>query len=353
LLAAVDRTLYDVSCVLPGGNEEYLHAVARYTADVTVFPYGWWSRTRPFDREAVDRFAEVFRRTQATLVHVNTVMVMDPLLAARRLRIPTVVHARELLDLDEELAARFGDDLSSIVGAIQSACDFIIANSEATHRLYRMEHRSFRLYNNVDLERLDLPNDPKPGKFRVGIVSDNQRRKGIEHFVRLAALAARRRSDLQFLVVGPRNEQVEWLERHGPGEGVPPNLFFLGYIPDPVEAIRWLNVVVSFSLVGESFGRTIAEAMAARRPVIAYDWGATPELVRDGIDGFLVPHLEFAKALAPLEALADHPERLREMGRNARERAEDLFSPAAFAARLNEIYRQILEIRKVGLPDAR
>jgi glycosyltransferase involved in cell wall biosynthesis len=104
-----------------------------------------------------------------------------------------------------------------------------------------------------------------------------------------------------------------------------------------------LNVVVSFSLVGESFGRTIAEAMAARRPVIAYDWGATPELVRHGQDGFLVPHLEFASALDPLEALADHPARLREMGRNARERAEELFSPAAFASQLNGIYRRILD----------
>ncbi len=353
LLAAADRTTYDVSCVLPGGNDEYLRVVTQHTTDVTVFPYAWWSRARPFNQEAVVRFEEIFRRAQATLVHVNTVTLLDPLFAAMRLGIPTIVHARELLDLDEELAARFGDDPSSIVGTIHAACDFIIANSEATHRLYRKGNRSFRLYNSVDLERFDLPNESESGKLRVGIVSDNKLRKGIEHFVGLAALAARRRSDLEFLLIGPRTEQIEGLARHGRGDGVPPNLSFLGYIADSVEAIRRVNVVVSFSLVAESFGRTIAEAMAARRPVIAYNWGATPELVRDGKDGFLIPHLEFAKALEPLEALADDPGKLREMGSNARKRAEDLFSPAAFAAQLNGIYRQVLDEWTGRPPDAR
>jgi GT2 family glycosyltransferase/glycosyltransferase involved in cell wall biosynthesis len=352
LLAAVDRTTYDVSCVLPGADQDYLRAVTRHTTDVRVFPYSWWNRARPFDEEAVGRFEEILRRAQATLVHVNTMTILDPLLAGRRLGIPTIVHARELLDLDEELAMRFGDDVSTIVDTIHATCDFIIANSEATHRLYRKGDRSFRLYNSVDLERFDLPNEPQPGKLCVGILSDNQPRKGIAHFVELAALAARRGSDLEFVVIGPNNEQLEGLVYRARAESASPNLSFLGYVGDPVEAMRRVNVVVSLSLVGESFGRTIAEAMAARRPVIAYDWGATAELVRDGRDGFLIPHLEFAAALEPLEALAGNPERLREMGRSARQRAEDLFSPTAFASQLNGIYRRILDDRKARPPDA-
>jgi hypothetical protein len=78
--------------------------------------------------------------------------------------------------------------------------------------------------------------------------------------------------------------------------------------------------VVSFSLVAESFGRTVVEAMAARRPVIAYRWGALPELVRDGVDGFLTPYLGIAEALHHLADLADHPERVLEMGGHGRAR---------------------------------
>lgn len=41
LLAAVDRTIFDLSCVFPSGNDEYLRAVAQYTNNITVFPYQW------------------------------------------------------------------------------------------------------------------------------------------------------------------------------------------------------------------------------------------------------------------------------------------------------------------------
>ena len=57
--------------------------------------------------------------------------------------------------------------------------------------------------NCADLEALDLANEIDGGRLRVGIVSCNLPRKGIEHFARLAMLAAERRPELQFIVIGP------------------------------------------------------------------------------------------------------------------------------------------------------
>jgi glycosyltransferase involved in cell wall biosynthesis len=125
---------------------------------------------------------------------------------------------------------------------------------------------------------------------------------------------------------------------------VPVNLRFAGYIADPVDAVRQVNVVVSFSVVAESFGRTLAEAMAARRPVIAYDRGAVPELARHGIEGFVIPPLDIERALAHIETLADDPERVAVMGEAGRARAEQVFAPAVFASHLNDIYRRVFEI---------
>jgi glycosyltransferase involved in cell wall biosynthesis len=346
LLAAVDRQRYVLSCVLPGRSDAYEQAVARYTTNISVFPYGWWSTARRFDPEATARFEALIRSGRVDLVHVNTITLMDPLLAARHLGVPAVVHARELISHDKGLAALFGDDPSAIVRSVRAASDFIIANSAATHRLYGTGDRSFRLYNCIDVDHFDLPNDPEPGTLKVGIISSNHPKKGIEHFVDLAIIAGRRRPELQFFVFGPRNDYVERLEERVRSEGTGARVHFPGYVADPVDAIRQVNVLVSFSLVAESFGRTIAEALAARRPVIAYRWGAAPELVRHGRDGFLVPYLDFPKALEHLGTLADHPDRLREMGRNGRERAERLFSPDVFGSTLNGIYRHIIEAWK-------
>jgi glycosyltransferase involved in cell wall biosynthesis len=341
LLAAIDRSRYTVTCLLPGGSDAYLRRVSAHADDVAVFPYRWWSQTRPGDEATVARFEQSFRERQADLVHVNTITLMDPLIAARRLGIPSVLHAREIVSEDRELAAHLGGDASAIVATIKEAADFIIANSDATHRLYRKDGRSFRLYNCVDVAALDLPNEVSGGRLAIGIISSNLPKKGIAQFVRLALLAAERRSAFEFVVVGPRTPYVEELARQA---GYPVNLRLAGYAAEPVEAVRQVNIVVSFSTVPESFGRTLAEGMAARRPVIAHDLGASSEIVRHGVDGFIIPPCDVAQAMAHLQALADDPTRIAAMGAAGRERAAADFAPAVFAANLDAIYRRILQI---------
>jgi glycosyltransferase involved in cell wall biosynthesis len=343
IVAAIDRARYDVVIVLPRGNEDYLRMCGKYTNVIKVFSYRWASGACMTDGATVSRFADLFRNLCIDLVHVNTITLMDPLLAARQTGVPCIVHARELIDQDEKLAGMLRDDPAAIVARIRAAADFIIANSDTTHRFYRKEGRSFRLYNCIDIDAFDMANDVAPGRLKIGIISNNQKQKGIEHFVKLAMLAAPRRPALEFIVIGPRTWHTENLALLLQREGMWVNLRFAGYVADPVDAVRQVNVVVSFSDVGESFGRTLVEAMAARRPVIAYDRGAAPEIVRHGIDGFIIPPFDIAQALVHLETLADNPARAAAMGEAGRARAEKLFAPAVFASSLNEIYRRILE----------
>jgi glycosyltransferase involved in cell wall biosynthesis len=341
VVAAIDRERYDPCAVLPEYNVGYVQAIARHTDAIEVFPYSWWGRTRPSDAETVSRFADLFRSRSIDLVHVNTITLMDPLLAARQVGIPCVVHARELIDQDDHLAGLLGHDPAAIVARIRAASDFIIANSDVTHRLYHMEGRSFRLYNCIDVDAFDMRNEAAPGSLKIGIISANQPKKGIEAFVTLALLAASRRPTLEFIVIGPHTEHTEDLALRLRRQGGPVNLRFAGYVPDPVYAVRQVNVVVSFSVVAESFGRTLAEAMAARRPVIAYDRGAVPEFVRPGIEGFVIPPLDIERALDHIETLADDPGRVAVMGDAGRARAKELFAPAVFASHLNDIYGRI------------
>jgi glycosyltransferase involved in cell wall biosynthesis len=345
ILAAIDPQKYQVSCVLPFDNDAYLRAVGKYTSRITVLPYHWWSKSRPIDDDIVSRFESVFRDGGADIVHVNTITLIDPLVAARRIGVPSIVHARELIDQDDELAKFLGADAADVVRTICSAADFIIANSNATYRLYEKKGKSFCLYNSVDSECFDLPMGLEPGRLRVGLVSSNLPKKGIEAFVNLA-LTARRRSGLEFFVIGPPTEHADRLQERVRSRGGLSNLHFIGYVPSPAEAMRQVDVVVCLSTVAESFGRTIAEGMAAGRPVIAYNWGAMPELIRHGTDGYLIPYLSYEHALEHLETLLEHPEERLKMGRNGRERATQLFSPSVFTLQLHHIYRQILDFWK-------
>jgi glycosyltransferase involved in cell wall biosynthesis len=148
-------------------------------------------------------------------------------------------------------------------------------------------------------------------------------------------LASRSNPELQFVAIGPTNDLTAALERSVRDKWPPVSLLFEGYVADSVEAIAKVNVVVSLSTVAESFGRTMVEAMAARRPVVAYANGAIPELVRHGRDGFIVPPFDIARMLEYLEMLAGDRLLLTEIGRNGRRRAARLFSRRQFALQLN------------------
>ena len=56
------------------------------------------------------------------------------------------------------------------------------------------------------------------------------------------------------------------------------------------QALSACDLVLSLvDNVQETFGLSIAEAMAAGRPVVASNWDGYRDLLRDGIDGFLIP----------------------------------------------------------------
>jgi glycosyltransferase involved in cell wall biosynthesis len=84
----------------------------------------------------------------------------------------------------------------------------------------------------------------------------------------------------------------------------------------------------------------VLEAFARGVPVVASDLGGTPELVRHGTDGFLVPPDDSAALASALQALLSDPARARAMGKTARERAVTDFAPDVHLARLDRVYAE-------------
>jgi len=84
----------------------------------------------------------------------------------------------------------------------------------------------------------------------------------------------------------------------------------------------------------EPFGLTMAEAMATGTPVIATRCGSVPEVVEDGVTGFVC---------STMAGMVEAVSRVGELDRRAcRERVERLFSPAAMAAGYEEVYRRVI-----------
>jgi glycosyltransferase involved in cell wall biosynthesis len=91
----------------------------------------------------------------------------------------------------------------------------------------------------------------------------------------------------------------------------------------------------------EGYGMSVLEAMAHAIPVVASSVGALPEIIRDGVDGYLVPPGDVTSLRDAILALAGDAQTRAAMGRAARARVEQHFSIAAFQARLGELYQSV------------
>jgi phosphatidylinositol alpha-mannosyltransferase len=102
------------------------------------------------------------------------------------------------------------------------------------------------------------------------------------------------------------------------------------------------DVLCAPSLGGESFGMVLTEAFASGTPVVASDIAGYRDVVRDGVDGELVPAGSAVELGEALQGLAMEPERRARMASAARERAERFAWPQV-AREVAEVYEHALE----------
>lgn len=104
------------------------------------------------------------------------------------------------------------------------------------------------------------------------------------------------------------------------------------------------DVVVSTSIVPETFGRTISEANAMNRIVVAFNHGGPSEIILDGQTGFLTPVADILTLAKKLDKVLDmKPQDKKKMEKLARERTEALFSIEKMCETTLNLYKEILK----------
>ncbi|MFI2507259.1 glycosyltransferase [Streptomyces sp. NPDC018972] len=114
------------------------------------------------------------------------------------------------------------------------------------------------------------------------------------------------------------------------------------------QAVARSVAMVAPSMAMETFGLVVAEAMAAGVPAVAAGHGAFAELVEDGVTGLLHRPGDTASLVSGIRRITADPVRNREMGRAARRRYEQDFSPDVGLRRLLEEYRSAIAGRSGG-----
>lgn len=133
----------------------------------------------------------------------------------------------------------------------------------------------------------------------------------------------------------------EHLEQRAHELGVVRRCLFLGYQQDVAPYYEAIDALLLPS-VNEGTPVSVIEALAAGRPAVATRVGGVPDVVRDGVDGYLVEVGDASTLAERLAELARDPARRAAMGEAGRKRVLERYAVGRLVDDVDDLYRRLL-----------
>ncbi len=264
-----------------------------------------------------------FRREHVAVIHVNSSNFWRPaeLLAARLLGIPILAHYHVINDQPAPAMAW---------------CQAAIAVSRYTAE-QSLPTRMYKpvIYSPISLDRFDAGHSLREelGLSESGIVvaflGQIREIKGVADFIAMARQIPN--PDVRFLIAGECRDPNKYTGSYSERDlkdmaGGDARIRYVGYVKEVANVYHTADIVVVPSRWQEPLGLINLEAGACRKPVVATRMGGIPEVVEDGVNGYLVE-------AGDVEALTDRVSRLiadsalrSRMGEAGRARVEQDFT---------------------------
>ncbi len=306
------------------------------------------SNTPHFGRAAAE-VAGHLRRVRADVLCCNCYKPdVVGLLAARKVGIPVVAISHGWTAAT--LKVRVYEALDRLVLRWMDTVVCVSARqAERVRRALVPASRIQVIRNAIDPTPFDRPDPagrkalqdlfPRPPRLIVGAAGRLSPEKGFDQLVAAAALVLRSEPEAGFVLFGD-GPLREALARQIAALGLEGKFVLGGFRTDLERVLPHFDVVALPSYT-EGLPVVVLEAFAARVPVVATAVGGTPEVVEDGLSGYLVPAGD-PEALARRVGDVLRDEALREtMGRRGRRRVEEAFTFAAQARQYRRLFERL------------
>jgi glycosyltransferase involved in cell wall biosynthesis len=259
------------------------------------------------------QIAALARKCRVAVVHSHlSTAAWHGSLAARLARLPAIAHVRALND---PFWYRLADRVIAVSHAVK---EHLVRRGMDASRIDVV-------YNGVDPRRYYLPCSREEARRRLGlpesgplagIVAHLSVKKGHHIFLEALARATARHPEARALFLG-EGDQEQALKEQAKRLGLGDRVIFAGFQGDVLPYYAAMDVVVLPSIEGEGLPRALLEAGFLRRAAIGTRLSGTPEILREGESGFVVPTGDvetLAERLEVLFADASLRERMGEAG---------------------------------------
>ena len=200
-------------------------------------------------------------------------------------------------------------------------------------------HNAIKSFDEVCVEDNQIAELRRKGSFIVGNVGRLSEQKGMEYFIKAIPEVIKRRSMIKFVIVGSGEDEKK-LESLVHTMKIEKDVLFLGYRNDIQNIMSQLDLLVLSSL-WEGLPLTPIEAFSVGKTIIATAVDGTVEIVRDGVDGFLIQPKDIDSIVEKIVYLYDNNEILEMMALNAKERYVSEFTFDVFAKKYIDFYEEI------------
>lgn len=317
-----------------------------------IIRFGNWRKGKhwlyvPF---ALHSMTKLCRKESVALWHSNEFWSFPyAYLTARRLGLPAISHFR---------CSRPKEQLPAwkMRAYLMNRADRIIAVSESQRSIFsdipEVENRFQVIPNGLDVHKF-APTAPDAFRtecrvtredFLIGMVGPVSEHKGVEEFLRAAAILLTKHPKTTFAIVGPDRPRSFTLKMLALSHelGIHDRVIFTGFRHDIANIMASLDLLVTPSRV-EAFGRVLLEAMAVGTPIVASRVGGIPEIVSSDELGILVPPLDAIQLAHAIFTLMTNTDLRQRIAKNARNHVEAEYSIKSHARHVEAIYTELLD----------
>ena len=349
----------------PGLFEHYIctmrgagSATGEWASGVTVLHAGREGAAFQFN---VFRLARVMREVRPAIVHSRNWGGIEAVVAARLARVPVAIHSEHGYELEMlsglPLRRRL---LRHVVYRIASAVAAVTDELRDFHarQAWWSPEAITVLYNGVDLQEFS----PQPqvrdavrerlGIFKDALVVGSVGRmvplKDLTTLLKAAEALVPETPNLHVLLVGSGSELSRLQDDVANSRDLAGRVLFPGAVDHVADLLNAMDIFVLPTLM-EGMSNTLLEALAVGLPTVATRVGGNPEVVAEGVCGYLFPPQDVPGLVSQLRTLLRDPRLRADFGRAARERALRTFSLECMLRRYRDLYIDLAMRRRSAL----
>jgi len=347
LLKSLNAKKFKPLVILPGKGPLF-KKIQTLGIEIKILPMNKINIINPLPYiKTVWDLVRILRHHKIDLLHCNSdICNQYGVIAAKLVGVHVVTHTRNILG--KRAFQRMFLGKADVLIANSRACAYsysqYISKSQRVETIYNaVDTKQFRPEGRCDLKsRFNTGN----GEFVIGQIAQITPNKGQDVFIKALPQVIRAHPNVRALIVGNTViDNSDWfldkLKQLVKKLDLVDKVTFTGFIEDIVDMYRYLNLLVLPSR-SESFGRTIADAMAMSKPVVATRVGGLPEIISEGETGLLVPSGDSTALANAILEIIENPKLYKKFSNNGRKRVKELFTVEKNVRETERVYISLL-----------